>query len=444
MPSWGKPIYTLLLLLLLGLIAWPVAGGQAALLLTCALLLGLLIHHLHHLQALYRWLQAPRRDNVPSGVGAWEDVFAYVDRMMRRQRQSEVRLTDALYRFQLAGAALPDAVVLLDAEYRVVWCNPTAERLFGLRLAGDRGKQITYIVRQPRFADYLASPSIAEPLVLRSNALAGELVVSVQMVPYGDSQKLLLARDITRWDRLERTRRDFIANVSHELRTPLTVVRGFLETLESMERPDPELLARSVELMSEQTHRMTRLVEDLLTLSRLETAPSSLREEDVDVPELIRMLAQEAEALSGNKHHLVTRIETGDWLRASGDELRSAFGNLVSNAVRYTPERGRIELCWQIADGLPAFSVRDTGIGIESHHLDRLTERFYRVDKSRSRETGGTGLGLAIVKHVANRHQARLEIDSEPGKGSVFRMVFPGARRLQPKRRPAPARVSAG
>jgi two-component system, OmpR family, phosphate regulon sensor histidine kinase PhoR len=441
MQPWARPLSTLLLAVVAGLAAWPFVGRNGALLLVCVLLLALLLHHLRNIAALFRWLEDPRRETVPAGLGVWDDIFYYVSRMLRRQRQSEDRLNVALTRFQLAGAALPDAVVLLDAGYRIDWCNPTAERFLGLQLERDRGKQVTYIVRQPQFAEYLAAGQVADPLVIRSMTAHGELVLSIQVVPYGNSQKLLLGRDITRWERLETTRRDFIANVSHELRTPLTVVHGFLETISDSPTVDPALLAKSIPLMSQQTARMTRLVEDLLTLSRLESAHNALREDDVDVPELMNTLAREAELLSGGKHRIALQVDNDDWLKGNSDELRSAFGNLVSNAVRYTPSGGTIELRWSRPDGHAAFSVRDTGIGIEPRHIDRLTERFYRVDKSRSRETGGTGLGLAIVKHVANRHQAKLEVESQPGKGSTFRILFTETRRLAPRTtgRAAPA-----
>jgi len=344
----------------------------------------------------------------------------------------------------MAGAALPDAVVILDEDDRIEWCNPRAEEYFGLDLERDRGQQITYLLRQPQFVDHLEAGTNAEPLVLRISREDGEMMLSVQQVPYGDRQKLILGRDITRWERLETTRRDFVANVSHELRTPLTVVGGFLETLEDMREPDPEMTRRSLQLMMQQTSRMTRLVEDLLTLSRLESTQNPLREEDVHVPELVRALHQDAQVLSADRHRLILKLESGDWLRGNTDELRSAFGNLISNAVRYTPEHGEIEIRWSVlADGQPAFSVRDSGIGIEPQHIDRLTERFYRVDRSRSRETGGTGLGLAIVKHVLVRHQARLDIQSSPGKGSLFSVIFPEARRLAARSTPLAANDSA-
>ncbi len=302
---------------------------------------------------------------------------------------------------------------MLDEGDRIDWCNPRAEAYFGLDSQRDRGQQITYLIRQPQFVQYLEAGRFSEPLVLRLNRNEGELILSIQLVPYGDSDKLLLSRDVTRWERLETTRRDFVANVSHELRTPLTVLNGFLETLADMPKPDPEMTRRSIALMLEQTTRMHRLVEDLLTLSRLESAHTPLREESVDVCELARQLYRDAQALSAGRHRIALRIDSDAGLLGSSEELRSAFGNLISNAVRYTPEGGEIEISWTQRNGLPTFSVRDTGIGIEPQHIPRLTERFYRVDRSRSRSTGGTGLGLAIVKHVLSRHQAHLEVESE-------------------------------
>jgi two-component system phosphate regulon sensor histidine kinase PhoR len=437
---WGRPLYTVVLIGILALVSWPVLGSEGALLFLAALLLALLSHHLFNLSALYRWLQNARPETAPVGTGAWEYVHSHLLRMLKRHEQSEVQLSEALSRFQLAGAALPDAVVILGEGDRIEWCNPKAEDYFGLDNERDRGQQITYILRQPQFVEHLSSGQVGESLVLPVSREQGEMVLSVQLVPYGDRQKLILGRDITRWERLETTRRDFIANVSHELRTPLTVVGGFLETLTDMKKPDPEMTQRSIMLMTQQTSRMTRLVEDLLTLSRLESTQNPLREEDVNVAELVKALHQDAMALSAGRHKLRVRLESNVWLKGNTEELRSAFGNLISNAVRYTPENGEVEIRWERREGNPVFAVRDTGIGIEPQHIDRLTERFYRVDRSRSRETGGTGLGLAIVKHVLNRHQARLEVQSSLGGGSTFSVIFPETRRL-PAKGPAPAAV---
>lgn len=427
---WGRPLSTVILIGVIGLVSWPLLGSKGALLFLCLMLLGLLLHHLRNLSMLYHWLQNPQSRGMPMGSGAWEYLSSNMLRMLKRQRETEQRLGEALSGFQLAGAALPDAVVILDSADRIEWCNPKAEDYFGLDNQRDRGQQITYILRQPHFIEHLSSDHFGEPLVLKISRPTGEMVLAVQQVPYGDSRKLILGRDITRWERLETTRRDFVANVSHELRTPLTVVGGFLETLEDMEVPDPEMSKRAIELMRQQTSRMTRLVEDLLTLSRLESTQNPLREEDVNMPEMLRALHQDAQVLSAGRHRIRVTLESAEWLKGNTEELRSAFGNLISNAVRYTPENGEIEIRWEVRDGQPAFAVRDTGIGIEPQHIDRLTERFYRVDRSRSRETGGTGLGLAIVKHVLNRHQAYLDIQSTPGSGSTFSVMFPDTRRL--------------
>ena len=431
---WGRPLSTVVLIGVCALLSWPMLGSRGALLFLGLMLLGLLLHHLRNLSLLYRWLQNPQSQNMPMGSGAWEYLSSHMLRMLKRQRDTESMLSEALSRFQLAGAALPDAVVILDDTDRIQWCNPKAEDYFGIDNQRDRGQQITYILRQPRFVEHLSSNQAGEPLVLKMWYPGGEMVLAVQQVPYGDSRKLILGRDITGWERLETTRRDFVANVSHELRTPLTVVGGFLETLDDMGTPDPEMSKRAVELMRQQTSRMTRLVEDLLTLSRLESTQNPLREEDVNVPDMLRALHEDAQVLSAGRHRIRVKLERAEWLKGNADELRSAFGNLISNAVRYTPENGEIEIRWEMREAHPAFAVRDTGIGIEPQHIDRLTERFYRVDRSRSRETGGTGLGLAIVKHVLSRHQARLDIQSMPGSGSTFSVVFPDTRRLAASR----------
>jgi two-component system phosphate regulon sensor histidine kinase PhoR len=418
---------------ILSAIAGAVGGFRAAA--ACAVLLLTIawMIQVRNVLRLKRWLKAPAIDTLPQSVGVWEDVHAGLARLLRAQRQHETDLSRAVERFRLAGAAMPEGLVILDGDDRILWCNPAAEQHFSLELARDARQQITYLVRQPQFAHYLAAQSYGEPLILRTPR-PQETVLSVQLVPYGDNQKLVTSRDITHWERVETMRRDFVANVSHELRTPLTVLVGFLETLNGMASIDHDIARRTLKLMGEQGARMQHLVEDLLTLSQLESTQNPPREEPVDVARLARELRDDAVALSGGRHRIQLSIECGDWVTGSESELRSAFGNLVSNAVRYTPEGGEIRIAWrpgvpaaEAGDG-PAFSVQDSGIGIESHHLPRLTERFYRVDRGRSRDTGGTGLGLAIVKHVLNRHQARLDVKSEPGRGSTFIAVFPQER----------------
>ncbi|MEW6314444.1 MAG: phosphate regulon sensor histidine kinase PhoR [Pseudomonadota bacterium] len=428
---WGRALLTLTLCVLGALVVWPMFGAVEALLFFSGLLLILLYHQLRNLAALERWLRNPGHDTLPGGSGIWEQTFSHLARMLRRQSQSESQLSATLARFQMAGAAMPEAVVILDDAGRIEWCNPLAEEYFGINVRRDQGQPIAYLVRQPEFAAYLEAQNYKEPLRLKP-AHNRDLTLSMQLVPYGDRQRLIICRDITRWERLETMRRDFVANVSHELRTPLTVVGGFLETLADLPKgqAEPAMMQRSLLMMMDQTKRMQRLVEDLLTLSRLESTQNPVREETVDVPALLREIYQEALSLSAGRHRIALHVDSAARLMASREELRSAFGNLVSNAVRYTPEGGQIGLYWAEQDGDPVFAVEDSGIGIEAHHLPRLTERFYRVDHSRSRETGGTGLGLAIVKHVLNRHQGRLDISSEPGHGSRFAAVFPARRKV--------------
>ncbi len=435
---WGRPVVAIAAVSVAALILWPILGATGAAAAWAVGLAPILVHHVVNLSRLYRWLGNPSPATLPEGGGTWEEIFALLARLLRRQTHIESRLSAALERFQQAGAALPEGVIVLDDSDRIEWCNPRAEAYFGLSSHRDRGQQITYLLRMPQFQEYLETRNYREPLLLRLSRNDQELTLSVQLVPYGDHEKLLLSRDITRWERMETTRRDFVANVSHELRTPLTVLGGFLETLSDMREPDPEMLRRSLQLMSEQATRMQRLVEDLLTLSKLESAQNPLREDFVDLPEMVRALVRDAQTLSNGKHRLTLRVENDAGLKGNAEELRSALFNLISNAVRYTPESGEIEVSWSKHDSEPVFAVRDTGIGIEPHHIPRLTERFYRVDRSRSRASGGTGLGLAIVKHVLSRHQARLEIESEPGRGSTFTAVFPSTRSLIRPPQPVP------
>ncbi|MEK6593714.1 MAG: phosphate regulon sensor histidine kinase PhoR [Pseudomonadota bacterium] len=426
---WGRSLVVLVLFALGCLVLWPIFGAVAAWAVFSAGLLFSIFLHLRHISVLLGWLRDPTPDAVPQGIGIWDEVFAAFYRMLRRQRQSESQLSATLEDFQQAGAAMPDGLVILDQADRIEWCNPVAERHLGIDRNRDAGQQITYLVRHPQFAETLRMQNYSEPLMLRQSR-GSSLILSVQLVPYGDRQKLVISRDVTELERVETMRRDFIANVSHELRTPLTVVGGFLETISDMNAADGDLLRRSLPLMMDQARRMQRLVEDLLTLSRLESANNPAREERVSAPDLARALYQDALALSSGRHRIKLDIGCEDGLIGSEDELRSAFSNLISNAIRYTPDGGEVAISWQRRGNQAVFSVRDSGIGINPEHIPRLTERFYRVDRSRSRETGGTGLGLAIVKHVLNRHQGQLEVASEAGRGSTFSALFPEARLL--------------
>ncbi|MDO9219942.1 MAG: phosphate regulon sensor histidine kinase PhoR, partial [Thiobacillus sp.] len=357
----------------------------------------------------------------------WGDIFYRLEKLQRRQRNSRSELTNALEQFEHAATAVPDGMVILNGNDQIDWCNPASRKYMGLDCERDRGQFIRYLLRQANFLEFLDAADYSRRLVCKS-PLNREVTLSLQLVPFGEGKKLLVARDITELERVDAIRRDFIANVSHELRTPLTVVGGFVETLADAPMLPASESRRYFDLMLDNTRRMQHLLDDLLTLSRLESADHNLKDEEVNVPELARALAAEAESLSGGRHRVKLDIISDANLRGSLQEIRSALGNLVSNAVRYTPDGGDITLGWHLRNDEGVFTVVDTGEGIAAEHIPRLTERFYRVDRSRSRETGGTGLGLAIVKHVLTRHGAHLEIRSTPGKGSTFSAVFPESR----------------
>jgi two-component system, OmpR family, phosphate regulon sensor histidine kinase PhoR len=393
-------------------------------------LIGLLAHHVWHLRQLRQWASRSLTEAVPEGTGVWEEVFTLLYRRQRAETARSRQLAHSLARSRQAGRALPYGVAILDSEYRIVWCNDSCEAHFGIGAEADVGHPITNLVRQPEFVKYVAAEEFSKPLQLKTTR--DGLVLSVQFVPYVDSQRLLLSRDITQGTRLETMRRDFVANVSHELRTPLTVLVGFLETVREL-KLDPGRSRDYLNLMAEQSRRMERIIDDLLTLSTLESAPEPPHDEHVDVALLLSRIHNEAGALSAGRQRITLDAEPGFDLLGAESEIASAFGNLASNAVRYTPPGGEVRFIWRGSQKGAEFTVEDTGVGIEAEHIPRLTERFYRVDRGRSRETGGTGLGLAIVKHALARHQATLEIDSTPGIGSRFTAKFP-ARRVVPAR----------
>lgn len=416
-----------LVLIFVCLILWATRDAVTALIVFSIAICLYLANHLYWLHKLHRWYKKPSLSNLPNGTGVWEDIFADIYHQQRKHNRSQAQISSALDRFRHAASALPDGVVLLNDEDKIEWCNPPAENQLGLELSKDTGQPITYLVRHTDFLKYLQDQDYSEPIKLRSWRNP-EITLEVQLVPFGGKQKLLICRDITQIEKLEIMRRDFIANVSHELRTPLTVVGGFLETLMDMEGAVPENTRSYFKMMSEQTGRMRHLIEDLLTLSQLESGATVTQDTEIDMNSQLNMLMNEAQSLSNGRHRILLEADTSIWLSGAAEELHSALGNLVSNAIRYTPEGGEIKLIWRMRGQDAVFSVKDSGIGIEQKHIDRLTERFYRVDRSRSRETGGTGLGLSIVKHILTRHQAKLEIESVLDKGSTFSVVFPQSR----------------
>ena len=404
---------------------WPVLTLAA---------LGVVAWHYWRLRRVLLRLTARQRMEPAKGEGVWNELDRLLHRSQSEMRSRKRRLLDMLRAYRAAAAALPDAVVVVDRNtQRVQWFNKAATTLLGLQ-AADVGKPLGDRLQPLPLSHWLAAGRNAEPMLDAASPVDPELRLNLRLIPYSDQYWLLVARDVSKMLRLEQMRRDFVANVSHELRTPLTVIHGYLDMLDPTDFPEWTPILSE---MQKQSQRMTQLVEDLLTLSRLE-AQDSLADESVSMAPMLATLKREAEALSQHRHQLLVQDEAGIDLWGSNKELHSAFSNLVSNAVRYTPVGGTITLRLAREGDGAVLSVRDTGYGIPQAHLPRITERFYRVSTSRSRESGGTGLGLSIVKHVLNLHQARLEVESEVGQGSVFSIHF-NPERVHP-REPVSAR----
>jgi two-component system phosphate regulon sensor histidine kinase PhoR len=406
----------LLLGLITGAYAWALAAGLAA----------YLGWTLNHLLRLHKWLDEHKPgEQPPESAGLWGEVFDKIYHLQRRNQRARERLQAVIDRVQESTAALNDAVIMLDNKGNLEWWNRAAETLLGLKTPQDSSQPITNLLRDPRFIDYFERGSYLEPLELPS-PLNERRRLQFHITQYGNGEHLMLVRDITRLFQLEQMRKDFVANVSHELRTPLTVIAGYLETLlDNVEDVNPRWL-RALQQMQQQGGRMQNLLNDLLLLAKLEATDYPSDNQPVAIDLLLLSIRSDAQALSGERMHRIS-LEADPHLRLKGSEaeLRSAFSNLVFNAVKYTPNEGEIRIRWWGDEQGAHLSVQDSGLGIEAKHLPRLTERFYRVDSSRASNTGGTGLGLAIVKHVLLRHRAHLEIASKLGQGSAFTCHFP-------------------
>ncbi|GBE10058.1 phosphate regulon sensor protein PhoR [bacterium BMS3Bbin12] len=423
---WRHEIWKAIGLLVAALLLGAAVGHMALFLLGATVIY--LATHLYNLHRLEHWLRIRRRYHPPDAGGVWGDVFHELYRLQQRNRRRKRRLAQFLDRFEQVFGALPDATVVLGPDHTIQWANEAAARLLNLRWPQDSGRRIQNLVRIPLFLEYVERGEYTEPLEIPSPA-DGDVRLSLRLIPYGRNQLLLVARDMTRIHCLEQVRRDFVANVSHELRTPLTVMRGYLETIEGSGDEMPEAWCEPVAVMGQQVTRMQRIVEDLLLLARLEAEPVNVGARVVKVAPMLAQLREEARVLSGARAHRIELEADGELcLRGEEHVLRSAFANVLFNAVQYTPEGGTIRMRWYADVEGAHFEVEDNGIGVPPAHIPRLTERFYRVDKGRSRATGGTGLGLAIVKHALHRHDGCLRVRSEVGVGSTFSCDLPAAR----------------
>lgn len=387
----------------------------------------LLVHQLWHASKLTVLLLSPSYGEVPVAMGIWGEIYYRLHKLVKGWRDQVLEVEQQHQRFIQAIQASPNGVVMLNEDDQIEWCNAIAEKHFGLNARRDAMQRITHILRKPAFVQYIIRQNYREPVKLTGMGDFEQFSLEVQIFPYGDKQKLVLSQDISQIEKTDAMRRDFVANVSHELKTPLTVLAGFLETVSELDLNEEER-DRYLEMMSVQTSRMKTLVEDLLTLAKLEGNPEPPISQVVNMPNMLARLKLDAEGLSQGKHQISFDQNSDKNILGDDLELYSAFSNLVSNAVRYTPEGGKVCVTWaQIGEEIE-LCVSDTGPGIAAEHIPRLTERFYRVDRSRSRETGGTGLGMAIVKHVINRHHGELKIESTVGVGSRFCLVFPKQR----------------
>ena len=421
--TWTSLLLRLLALAVAAFAIAALAGEIAGWVTACAGLAVMLMLHTANLARLREWLKTPGSKDIPDAPGVWGGIFIDLYRVQRDDLRAREALRGEIDLFVQAVEALPSGVALLGPGDELLWCNRAAREHLGLKEA-DYKLRVTNLVRAPRLAEFIARTQPGE-IFRHQSPHNAEQTLAIEIISYGDGRKLLVSIDVTQIERADTTRRDFIANVSHELRTPLTVVHGFLEHVRGEPNLDSEVAQRQLTLIAQQSDRMLHLVDDLLMLSRIEGGDRTPNEETLDMPAMLEAVAGDARILSSGRHAIEFHA-TALPLKGAREELRSAFGNLASNAVRYTPAGGRVVLYWEgNAQGCGVFRVVDSGIGIAAEHIPRLTERFYRVDRWRSRESGGTGLGLAIVKHVLIRHQATLEIRSEAGQGSEFRAVFP-------------------
>jgi len=420
---------TLIMLLIYLLVASGIGSlfNQTLVLVTATLFIYTL-YQLYSTFQLHKWL-LKRTETPPEAHGYWGEIFNEIHLMERDKHKNSEQLKKLIARFQGAAQALPDGVITLTKDNDIEWANQTACTMLGIQAKQDVGQKINNLIRHPNFQKYLNKKDYSKSLIL-PRPMQAEHTLEIHIIPFGSKQKLILCNDITHIKQLEAMRTRFISNVSHELRSPLTVIKGYMELLSEDDEQQPlsAYQKKIFEKMGSQVNRMDRLVEDLLTLTKLETE-SIKPNENINIASMLTALRDNAEVYGKDKQQTITLDADGHLnLIGDNDEITSLFSNLINNAVRYTPNKGEINIRWYKQGKQAIFSVTDTGPGIEHEHLKHLTERFYRVDSDRSRESGGTGLGLSIVKHVLDRNDSVLKIESTPGKGSTFKCHFPVSR----------------
>ena len=422
MGVWQKEINTVLLLML----ATTIVGGITGLFLPLLflLMLGIIMRQVVQISRFEKWISTGGRSKYPKTTGIWEEIYYHVYRIKKNEKRRKKKLGKMIDQFRQSTEALPDAAVVLGVHDEIEWANKAAREVFGLQQS-DKGQRIPNLIRFPEFIRYLKSGNYKESVILPS-PVENRTTLEVRIVPYGAGLRLLLAQDVTQLKKMERMRKDFVANVSHELRTPLTVLKGYLETLQDLDDGHSPLLTSSFQQMQGQTERMQHLVDDLLLLTRLETQQK--KSQCVDVPALLSQICKEGDTLENAASRIELNLETVVHIVGDEQELRSAFTNLLGNALKYSPEDSVVKVRWYQDKESIVLAIEDQGEGIAKADIPRVTERFYRVETKRLKKVNGTGLGLAIVKHVLMRHDAHLNITSELGKGSCFSCHFPVGR----------------
>ena len=411
------------LIFLLSIVVSKLFGFDVAVIFFIISLIIYLISHIFWLNELSKWLDKPRASEIPDGKGIWQDIFSKIYKNYRFDTKSKKDLTTAMEQFVQAADALLDGVVSLNDSNEIIWCNKRAQLMFGIHPKKDLNKPIHHIFRNSEFKKYLDGENYETPLQIDTENYINH--IEVKIIPFGRYQKLLTARDISAMLKNELVRKEFVSNFTHELKTPLTVITGFIETLDQPKNSLSKDTKEIFTLMSDQANRMKDLINDLLLLSNIEASLNKNRSEKISVKRLFENIKVSTTKINKKKQKIKFEIDNELNIYGSKSEIQSAFTNLISNAVRYTPEKGNILITWHLINNLPIMEVTDSGVGIPKNKINRITERFYRVDEDRSRSSGGTGLGLSIVKNIMLQHQGQLEISSELNNGSTFKLIFP-------------------
>ena len=405
-----------------------ITSKEIALIIICTLLTIYILINAIWMHKLNTWLTKPSIEKLPQGTGGWESIFSKIYQDIRTRRKSKKTLATTIDQFILASDAIFDGIIIINESNEIAWANKRAKTMFGIDSIKDKTQPIQYIFRNTEFTAYLDAEEYDQPIHIKTKNIIED--IEIRIISFGKLQKLIIGKDVSVIIKNESIRKEFVSNFSHELKTPLTVITGFIETLDASlitDKPTKQIF----NLMMEQSTRMKRLIDDLLLLSNVESSLIKNRSEEINSKKLFEKIKKNIKLVDKGRHKIIYKINYQFNIYGSKQEIESAFTNLITNAIRYTPNDKVININWNAINYTPIFEVIDSGIGIEKKHINRITERFYRVDDDRSRSTGGTGLGLSIVKNIMIKHQGELNISSELNKGSTFKLIFPSDRLIK-------------